>query len=78
VLATARRLGVTLIAYSPLRAEILTGRFHDVVGKSRFPHQVWACPTARPGCSRAGGQSLPDQGLRVSVVPSPCWSLPGG
>jgi aryl-alcohol dehydrogenase-like predicted oxidoreductase len=29
VLDTARRLGVTLIAYSPLRSGILTGRFHD-------------------------------------------------
>lgn len=29
VLATARRLGVTLIGYSPLRQGILTGRFHD-------------------------------------------------
>jgi aryl-alcohol dehydrogenase-like predicted oxidoreductase len=28
VLETARRLGVTLIAYSPLREGILTGRFH--------------------------------------------------
>lgn len=29
VLATARRLGITLIAYSPLRQGVLTGRFHD-------------------------------------------------
>ncbi|MCI2420187.1 aldo/keto reductase [Saccharopolyspora sp. K220] len=29
VLATARRLGVTLIAYSPLRSGVLTGKFHD-------------------------------------------------
>lgn len=29
VLATARELGVTLIAYSPLRSGLLTGRFHD-------------------------------------------------
>ena len=29
VLAAARRLGVTLIGYSPLRQGILTGRFHD-------------------------------------------------
>lgn len=29
VLAAARRLGVTLIAYSPLRSGLLTGRFHD-------------------------------------------------
>jgi aryl-alcohol dehydrogenase-like predicted oxidoreductase len=28
VLETARRLGVTLIAYSPLREGVLTGRFH--------------------------------------------------
>ena len=29
VLDTARKLGVTLIAYSPLRSGMLTGRFHD-------------------------------------------------
>jgi aryl-alcohol dehydrogenase-like predicted oxidoreductase len=29
VLETARRLGVTLIAYSPLRTGVLTGKFHD-------------------------------------------------
>ncbi|MCD0446607.1 aldo/keto reductase [Glycomyces sp. A-F 0318] len=29
VVATARRLGVTLIASSPLRSGLLTGRFHD-------------------------------------------------
>jgi aryl-alcohol dehydrogenase-like predicted oxidoreductase len=29
VLETARRLGVTLIAYSPLASGVLTGRFHD-------------------------------------------------
>jgi aryl-alcohol dehydrogenase-like predicted oxidoreductase len=29
VLATARRLGVTLIAYSPLAGGMLTGKFHD-------------------------------------------------
>jgi aryl-alcohol dehydrogenase-like predicted oxidoreductase len=29
VLAAARELGVTLIAYSPLRSGMLTGRFHD-------------------------------------------------
>jgi aryl-alcohol dehydrogenase-like predicted oxidoreductase len=29
VLAAARELGVTLIAYSPLNAGVLTGRFHD-------------------------------------------------
>jgi aryl-alcohol dehydrogenase-like predicted oxidoreductase len=29
VLKTARELGVTLIAYSPLRSGLLTGRFHD-------------------------------------------------
>ncbi|WP_416981024.1 aldo/keto reductase [Streptomyces sp. T028] len=29
VLDTARELGITLIAYSPLHAGILTGRFHD-------------------------------------------------
>jgi aryl-alcohol dehydrogenase-like predicted oxidoreductase len=29
VLDTARRLGVTLIAYSPLRSGVLTGKFHE-------------------------------------------------
>lgn len=29
VLETAKRLGVTLIAFSPLRSGFLTGRFHD-------------------------------------------------
>jgi aryl-alcohol dehydrogenase-like predicted oxidoreductase len=29
VLDTARRLGVTLIGYSPLRSGVLTGKFHD-------------------------------------------------
>lgn len=29
VLATAKRLGVTIIAYSPLRSGLLTGKFHD-------------------------------------------------
>jgi aryl-alcohol dehydrogenase-like predicted oxidoreductase len=32
VLETARRLGVTLIAYSPLRSGILTAKFHDDPG----------------------------------------------
>jgi len=32
VLDTARRLGVTLIAYSPLRSGILTAKFHDDPG----------------------------------------------
>ena len=32
VLETARRLGITLIAYSPLREGILTGKFHDDPG----------------------------------------------
>lgn len=32
VLDTARRLGITLIAYSPLRSGILTAKFHDDPG----------------------------------------------
>jgi len=35
VLETARRLGVTLIAYSPLAQGILTGRYHDDPGLVR-------------------------------------------
>lgn len=38
VLDTARKLGVTLIAYSPLRAGILTGRFHDDPAALRRTH----------------------------------------
>lgn len=41
VLATARRLGVTLIAYSPLHSGILTGAFHD------DPARVRALPMLR-------------------------------
>ncbi|GAB3424294.1 aldo-keto reductase family protein [Flindersiella endophytica] len=41
VLDTARRLGVTLIAYSPLRSGVLTGRFHD------DPEQLNALPRMR-------------------------------
>lgn len=41
VLATARRLGVTLIAYSPLHSGILTGAFHD------DPARVRALPVLR-------------------------------
>ncbi|GAA4217125.1 aldo/keto reductase [Actinocatenispora rupis] len=41
VLDTARRLGVTLIAYSPLAGGILTGRYHD------DPAQVATVPKGR-------------------------------
>jgi aryl-alcohol dehydrogenase-like predicted oxidoreductase len=42
VLATARRLGITLIGYSPLRLGILTGRFHDSPGSlGRLPRGRW-------------------------------------
>ncbi|MFC7625859.1 aldo/keto reductase [Microlunatus sp. GCM10028923] len=34
VLDLARRLGITLIAYSPLRSGLLTGRFHDQQARS--------------------------------------------
>jgi aryl-alcohol dehydrogenase-like predicted oxidoreductase len=35
VLETARRLGVTLIAYAPLGGGLLTGRYHDDPGEAR-------------------------------------------
>jgi aryl-alcohol dehydrogenase-like predicted oxidoreductase len=35
VLETARRLGVTLIAFSPLRSGILTGKFHEDPARAR-------------------------------------------
>lgn len=35
VLATARRLGVTLIAYAPLGGGLLTGRYHDDPAQAR-------------------------------------------
>lgn len=41
VLATARRLGITLIAYAPLRMGVLTGRFHE------DPAAVAALPRVR-------------------------------
>lgn len=46
VLDTARRLGITLIAYSPLRNGILTGKFHDdpalIAGMSRMRRMLFA------------------------------------
>lgn len=35
VLETARRLGITLIAYSPLRSGLLTGKFHEDPARAR-------------------------------------------
>jgi len=35
VLEAARRLGITLIAYTPLRSGILTGKFHDDPSRMR-------------------------------------------
>lgn len=40
VLETARRLGVTLIAYSPLRSGLLTGRLHDDPAALRGMHRL--------------------------------------
>ncbi|WP_230207672.1 aldo/keto reductase [Microlunatus sp. Gsoil 973] len=50
VLSTARRLGITLIGYSPLRQGILTGRFHD------DPSTIRALPITRRWMT-----GLPDQ-----------------
>lgn len=42
VLATARRLRISLIGYSPLRLGILTGRFHDAPESlARLPRGRW-------------------------------------
>src|SRR5439155_13169106 len=43
VLAAAKDLGVTIIAYSPLAQGILTGKFHDdpsLIGKSGGPRKL--------------------------------------
>ena len=49
VLEAARELGITLIAYAPLRAGFLTGRFHDDPQALRRTHWL----------RRQHGQSLP-------------------
>nr|MDT0659777.1 aldo/keto reductase [Micromonospora sp. DSM 115978] len=49
LLNTARELGITLIAYSPLRAGLLTGRFHDDPATLRRAH-----PFRRAMFGRAG------------------------
>jgi aryl-alcohol dehydrogenase-like predicted oxidoreductase len=57
VLAAARGLGVTLIAYSPLAQGILTGRFHDNPALAR------ALPWGRRSRLGAASRFLTPQGL---------------
>jgi aryl-alcohol dehydrogenase-like predicted oxidoreductase len=57
VLETARRLGVTLIAYSPLAQGVLTGRYHD------DPAQVRSLPFGRRGRLSPAGWGLTPKGL---------------
>ena len=57
VLETARELGVTLIAYSPLAQGVLTGRFHD------DPTRVRSLPYARRSRLSPSSRSLTSAGL---------------
>ena len=58
VLAAARRLGITLIAYSPLAQGILTGRYHD------DPGLVAALPWGRRSRLSPASAFLTPEGLR--------------
>jgi aryl-alcohol dehydrogenase-like predicted oxidoreductase len=58
VLAAARGLGVTLIAYSPLAQGILTGRYHDDPAAAR------ALPWARRSRLSPSSRFLTSEGLR--------------
>jgi aryl-alcohol dehydrogenase-like predicted oxidoreductase len=57
VLETARRLGVTLIAYSPLAQGILTGRYHD------DPSRVRSLPYGRRSRLSPASWALTPRGL---------------
>ena len=59
VLAAARGLGVTLIAYSPLAQGILTGRYHDGPALAR------ALPWARRARLSPSNRFLTPEGLRA-------------
>ena len=61
VLDMARRLGVTLIAYSPLAQGILTGRYHD------DPAQVRSLPRGRRSRLSPSSRFLTPEGLRRSA-----------
>jgi aryl-alcohol dehydrogenase-like predicted oxidoreductase len=61
VLETARRLGVTLIAYSPLAQGVLTGRFHD------DPARVRALPWGRRSRLSPSSRFLSPEGLARSA-----------
>lgn len=52
VLETARRLGITLIAYFPLASGLLTGKFHD------HPDLVWAASRMRRWGNRINSGTL--------------------
>jgi len=58
VLAAARGLGVTLIAYSPLAQGVLTGRYHDDPAAAR------ALPWARRSRLSPSSRFLTAEGLR--------------
>jgi aryl-alcohol dehydrogenase-like predicted oxidoreductase len=51
VLEAARRLGVTLIAYSPLAQGLLSGRFHDDPSQTRTLPRVRRLSFSPAGCS---------------------------
>jgi aryl-alcohol dehydrogenase-like predicted oxidoreductase len=55
VLAAARQLGVTIIAYSPLAQGILSGKFHDDPGliRSRTGPRKWLPDFRRGGLERS-------------------------
>jgi aryl-alcohol dehydrogenase-like predicted oxidoreductase len=61
VLAAARRLGVTLIAYSPLAQGVLTGRYHDDPGRVR------ALPWGRRSRLSPSSRFLTSAGLERSA-----------
>jgi aryl-alcohol dehydrogenase-like predicted oxidoreductase len=61
VLAEARRLGVTLIAYSPLAQGVLTGRFHD------DPGSVASLPRGRRARLVPTGRFLKPESLRETA-----------
>ena len=55
VLAAAKELGITIIAYSPLEQGLLTGKFHDDPSSISGPRKV--LPAFRRAASRRAGRS---------------------
>lgn len=71
VLAVARRLGVTLIASSPLRSGTLTGKFHDDPGRAASLRGIRRLLGGRYGFSRKAldrTQPLVDELRAVAVA----------